>query len=73
MIINGSIGSTQAALRDIIGNNELDFVLTERESIAQSIKEIVVANLVRPGDIWTGIPTDGDVAAIANQFLETIE
>jgi len=35
-------------LRDIIGNNEMDFVLTERESIAQSIKEIVVANLVRP-------------------------
>jgi regulator of protease activity HflC (stomatin/prohibitin superfamily) len=34
---------TQAALRDIIGNNEMDFVLTERERIAQSIKEIVDA------------------------------
>lgn len=34
---------TQAALRDIVGNNELDFVLTEREKIADSIKEIVDA------------------------------
>ncbi len=32
---------TQAALRDVIGNAELDFVLTEREQIAESIKEIV--------------------------------
>ena len=32
---------TQAALRDVIGNSEMDFVLTERERIAQSIKEIV--------------------------------
>lgn len=32
---------TQAALRDIVGNNELDFVLTEREKIASSIKGIV--------------------------------
>lgn len=74
----------------------MDVVLTERESIAQSIKEIVdsetsgwgvdvesikiqnganiaVANLVRPGDIWTGFPTDDGVAAVANQFLVTIE
>ncbi|MGD1991971.1 MAG: slipin family protein [Anaerolineae bacterium] len=34
---------TQAALRDVIGNSEMDFVLTEREQIAQSIKEIVDA------------------------------
>lgn len=34
---------TQAALRDVIGNSELDFVLTERENIAQDIKEIVDA------------------------------
>jgi regulator of protease activity HflC (stomatin/prohibitin superfamily) len=34
---------TQAALRDVIGNSEMDFVLTERERIAQSIKEIVDA------------------------------
>ena len=32
---------TQAALRDVIGNSEMDIVLTERESIAESIKEIV--------------------------------
>jgi len=32
---------TQAALRDVIGNSELDFVLTERESIAADIREIV--------------------------------
>jgi regulator of protease activity HflC (stomatin/prohibitin superfamily) len=34
---------TQAALRDVIGNSEMDFVLTEREEIAGSIKEIVDA------------------------------
>lgn len=32
---------TQAALRDVIGNNELDSVLTEREKIAQAMKKIV--------------------------------
>jgi len=34
---------TQAALRDVIGNSEMDIVLTEREAIANSIKEIVDA------------------------------
>jgi bifunctional enzyme Fae/Hps len=34
---------------------------------------IVVANLVRPGDPWAGISTDSDVAAMAHQFLTTIE
>ena len=34
---------TQAALRDVIGNSELDSVLTERERIAENIKEIVDA------------------------------
>ena len=34
---------TQAALRDVIGNAELDFVLTEREQVAESIKKIVDA------------------------------
>lgn len=37
---------TQAALRDIIGNSELDFVLTERVKIADSIKKIVDAETV---------------------------
>jgi len=32
---------TQAALRDVIGNNEMDYVLTEREAIAEGIKNIV--------------------------------
>ena len=32
---------TQAALRDVIGNSEMDNVLTEREQIAESIKAIV--------------------------------
>ncbi len=32
---------TQAALRDVIGNNEMDSVLTERVVIAEAIKEIV--------------------------------
>ncbi|MBI5553740.1 MAG: slipin family protein [Candidatus Diapherotrites archaeon] len=32
---------TQTALRDVVGNSELDFVLTEREKIAEGIKKIV--------------------------------
>jgi len=32
---------TQAALRDVIGNCEMDMVLTERENVADSIKSIV--------------------------------
>ena len=34
---------------------------------------IVVANLVKPSDPWTGISTRSDVSAIANEFLTTIE
>lgn len=34
---------------------------------------IVVVNLVRPGDVWTGISTDGAVGAMAKEFLATIE
>jgi bifunctional enzyme Fae/Hps len=34
---------------------------------------IVVVNLVRPGDPWQGISTDQDIAGIARKFLETIE
>ena len=34
---------TQAALRDVIGNNEMDSVLMERLQIAESIREIVDA------------------------------
>jgi regulator of protease activity HflC (stomatin/prohibitin superfamily) len=52
---------TQAALRDVIGNSEMDFVLTEREQIAESIKEIVDSET----DGW-GI----DVESIKIQELE---
>ncbi len=52
---------TQAALRDVIGNSEMDSVLTEREHIAQSIKEIVDAET----DGW-GI----DVESIKIQEVE---
>lgn len=34
---------------------------------------IVVANLVNPSDPWTGISTTSDVAAMASEFLATIE
>jgi len=32
---------TQAALRDVVGNSEMDFVLSEREQVADSIRKIV--------------------------------
>jgi bifunctional enzyme Fae/Hps len=47
--------------------------LREARSAIFNGADIVVANLVRPGDPWSGIRTDGDVAGIARQFLETIE
>ena len=34
---------------------------------------IVVANLVQPGDNWTGISTAEDISKMAQLFLETIE
>jgi bifunctional enzyme Fae/Hps len=34
---------------------------------------IVVVNLVRPGDTWTGISTESDVGLMAREFLATIE
>lgn len=34
---------TQAALRDVVGNSELDFVLSEREQVANNIRKIVDA------------------------------
>jgi hypothetical protein len=47
--------------------------LKEARSAIFNGANIVVANLVRPGDPWTGICTDSDVAAMARQFLATIE
>ncbi|MBN1887106.1 MAG: slipin family protein [Thermoflexales bacterium] len=46
---------TQAALRDVIGNSEMDFVLTEREQIADSIKKIVDAETIGWGVDVEGI------------------
>jgi regulator of protease activity HflC (stomatin/prohibitin superfamily) len=40
---------TQTALRDVIGNSEMGLVLTEREKIADSIKEIVDAEIIGLG------------------------
>ncbi len=52
---------TQAALRDVLGNAELDFVLTEREQIAETIK-----NIVDPETVGWGV----DLEAIKIQELE---
>jgi regulator of protease activity HflC (stomatin/prohibitin superfamily) len=51
---------TQAALRDVVGNMELDGVLTEREKVAKDIKEIVDSET----DSW-GI----DISAIKIQEI----
>lgn len=47
--------------------------LHEARSAIFNGANIVVANLVRPGDPWQGISTEGQVQEIAMQFLETIE
>ena len=52
---------TQAALRDVIGNSEMDVVLTEREKIAEAIKGIVDAETSAWG---------ADIEAIKIQEIE---
>jgi bifunctional enzyme Fae/Hps len=47
--------------------------LKEARSAIFNGANIVVVNLVRPGDPWGGISTDANVAQIARQFLDTIE
>ena len=47
--------------------------LKEARSAIFNEANIVVVNLVRPGDPWEGIRTDSDVGAMARQFLATIE
>lgn len=47
--------------------------LKEARSAIFNGADIVVVNLVQPGDPWGGISTESDVARIARQFLETIE
>ena len=46
--------------------------LREARSAIFNGANMVVANIVRPGDGWTGIKTTDDVKEIANKFLETI-
>lgn len=47
--------------------------LKEARSAIFNGANIVVVNLVAPGDVWQGIPIDSDVGAMAKTFLETIE
>lgn len=47
--------------------------LREARSAIFNGANIVVVNLVQPGDEWQGIRTDQDVSAIAAEFLATIE
>jgi bifunctional enzyme Fae/Hps len=47
--------------------------LREARSAIFNGANIVVVNIVRPGSGWQGISSDGDVGAVARQFLETIE
>lgn len=46
--------------------------LKEARSAVFNGANIVVANLVRPGDGWNGIGVDEDIAVVSKQFLETI-
>ncbi|HKY79632.1 MAG TPA: orotidine 5'-phosphate decarboxylase / HUMPS family protein [Anaerolineales bacterium] len=47
--------------------------LNEARSAIFNGANIVVVNLVRPGDPWDGISTSEDIAAIARKFLDTID
>jgi bifunctional enzyme Fae/Hps len=47
--------------------------LKEARSAIFNGANIVVVNLVKPGDPWEGISTDSDVAIMARNFLDTIE
>ena len=47
--------------------------LRESRSAIFNGADIVVANLVRPGDPWAGISTAEDIAEMAQRFLQTID
>jgi 3-keto-L-gulonate-6-phosphate decarboxylase len=47
--------------------------LKEARSAIFNGANIVVVNLVKPGDPWEGISTDSNVAEMARHFLDTIE
>ena len=46
--------------------------LKEARSAVFNGANIVVVNLVEPGDVWNGIMTDEDITVVSQQFLETI-
>ena len=46
--------------------------LREARSAIFNGANIVVVNIVRPGDGWTGISTNADITQLSRQFLETI-
>jgi bifunctional enzyme Fae/Hps len=46
--------------------------LKEARSAIFNGANIVVVNLVRPGDGWNGIPFTADIRAVSQRFLETI-
>jgi bifunctional enzyme Fae/Hps len=46
--------------------------LREARSAIFNGANIIVANIVRPGDGWTGISTQENITQIAQKFLETI-
>jgi hypothetical protein len=47
--------------------------LKEARSAIFNGANIVVVNLVKPGDDWQGISTDSNVGEIAQEFLSTIK
>lgn len=47
--------------------------LREARSAVFNGADIVVVNLVRPGDPWKGISTEENIVEIAKKFLQTIE
>jgi len=47
--------------------------LREARSAIFNGANIVVVNIVKPGDVWNGISSDQPVGQIAQQFLTTIE
>jgi len=46
--------------------------LREARSAIFNGANIVVANIVNPGDGWSGILTTEDIRAVSQEFLETI-
>ena len=58
---------------DIIISAAGGVTLKEARSAIFNGANMVVANLVKPGDVWKGISIDTDVGTLAREFLTTIE